>query len=167
MMNRRKVVGIHVGLVLCVILQACGASDLHKLNTTLDQAAATMNGAAKTNHSFYESGVYGPVGSEDAIKVRQKVATVIHEANERLIIAINLAKTLKPETFESGKLAILSALSESVAGLHVGNPKIDLVLQSIATVINQAVIIVSTFKASDLPRVLHALQNLKMEVIQV
>jgi hypothetical protein len=150
-----------------LILTGCGAGDLHQLNTTLDKAAAVMNGAAKSNHSFYESGIYGAVGSDGAIKMRQRVATVIHDANEKLILAIGVAKTLTPATFEGGKLQILAALSDAVSGLHVGNEKADLVLQAIAAVINQAVIIVSTFKASDLKRAMPYLQNLRMPEVAV
>jgi hypothetical protein len=152
-------------VVYSLVLTGCGAGDLHKLDTTLDRAAAVMNGAAKTNHSFYESGVYGTVGSDSAIKLRHKVATVLHDANEKLILAIGVAKTLTPATFEQGKLQILAALSDAVSGLHVGNPKIDLVLQAVATVINQVVVIVSTFKSADLRYAMPYIQRLQMQEV--
>ena len=153
---------ILIGIVLAAILsQACAANDLHRLKVNLDRAAVTLNAAAKTNHGFYESGVYGSVGSDEAIKMRQKVATVIHDANEKLIKALELAKNLKPGsgTFEGDKLQIILHLSEAAQQLHTGNPKIDLVLQAVALLINQAVVIIETLKSADLKYALPEIQN--------
>lgn len=129
---------------------ACGANDLHKLHDTLNKTARALNAAAKTNHSFYESGIYGVKGGDGAIKIRQKAATVIHGANEQLIVALNLAKGLTTETFESGKLGVLQALATAASGLTTGNMNIDLVLQSVATLINQAVVLVQAFQSQHL-----------------
>lgn len=148
---QRRRVAVALALTYVLTLQAaCGASTLSKLHDRLNQVAKSLNAAAKTNHSFYEGGVYGAVGSEPAIAIRAKAATAIHDANEKLILALNLAQQLTPATFEQGKLAVLSALADAAAGLHTGNQKIDLVLQSVATLINQAVVLIEAFKSADL-----------------
>lgn len=142
-----------------LLTSACGPSDLSKLHDSLNKAAKALNAAAKTNRSFYENGMYGTTGSESAVDVRQKAAKAIHDSNEKLIVALNLAKQLTPETFEQGKLQVLQALSEAAAGLKIGNQTVDLVLQSIATLINQAVAIISLFKSSQLQWVLPELKT--------
>lgn len=153
-------------LAFAIITQmACGANDLHKLHDVLNKAAKLENAAAKSNHAFYEGGIYGPVGSEGAIKIRQKAATVVHDSNEKLIVALNLAKSLTEATFEQGKLAVLQALAQAASGLTTGNQTIDLVLQSIATVINQAIVIVQAFRASDLPSVVPFIQSWQIQEV--
>lgn len=144
---------------------ACGASTLSKLHDSLNQAAKSLNAAAKTNHQFYEGGVYGAVGSDPAIAVRQKAATVIHDANEKLILALNLAQNLTAATFEQGKLAVLQALADAAAGLSAGNTKIDLILQSVATIINQAVVLIQAFKSAQLQYVLPEIRTWRMEAV--
>lgn len=160
-MNLRTMI-ITLFLAYSVFLTGCGPNDLHRLHTTLNNAARLENSAAKSNHQFYEQAVYGPVGSAVAIRIRQKAATAIHASNEYLIKALELAKVLTKETFEQGKLAVLQTLAQAAAGLRVGNQVIDLVLQSIATVINQAIVIVQAFQAKDLNRVLPFIQSLKL-----
>lgn len=144
---------------LVVTQASCGADDLSKLHDRLNQTAKALNAAAKTNRQFYDSGIYGAVGSSEAIKWRQKGAEAVGFANDKLIIALTLAKGLTKETFESGKLAVLQALSQAVASLHVGKQEIDLVLQGIATIINQAVVIIGAFKSADLRYVLPRIQT--------
>lgn len=134
--------------------QACGASTLSKLHDSLNKTAKALNAAAKTNRSFYESGIYGAVGSPEAIEWRQKGATAIGDANEKLIVALNLAKNLTAESFEIGKIGVLKALSEAAGKLSTGNQNIDLVLQSVALLINNAVVLIEAFKASHLPVVI-------------
>ena len=158
---------IAIFLVAAVLNQACGASTLSKLHDRLNQVAKSLNAAAKTNHAFYEGGVYGTVGSDGAIQIRQKAATTIHDANEKLILALNLAQQLTPATFEQGKLAVLSALADAAAGLHVGNQKIDLVLQSVATIINQAVVLIEAFKSADLRIVVPEIRTWQIAEVSV
>jgi hypothetical protein len=158
MLNRRT---IHTTALIAILIvtQACGANDLSRLHSELNRAAQVLNAAAKTNHQFYESGIYGPVGSEKAIKIRQSAATAINKSNEALIQALTLAKALTPETFEQGKLVVLQKLADAAAGLRIGNDQIDLVLQGVATAINAAVLILQTFKSSDLEYVLPRIQS--------
>lgn len=128
---------------------ACGPDSLEKLNTTLNQVAHALEAAVDTNGQLYEGGIYGAKGSVDAIRTRQKVATVIHTSNEYLIQALDITKGLTKATFEGSKLAILEKLSLAAQGLRMGQPTIDLVLQSVAALINQAVALVQLFNASD------------------
>jgi len=157
---------VPLALIYVLTLQAaCGASTLSKLHDTLNKTTKSLNAAAKTNHSFYEGGVYGAVGSAEAIAVRAKAATVIHDANEKLILALNLAQQLTAATFEQGKIAVLGALADAAAGLHTGNVKIDLVLQAVATLINQAVVIIEAFKSADLRIVLPEIRGWRLEAV--
>jgi hypothetical protein len=128
---------------------ACGPNTLEKLNTTLNQTAHALEAAIDTNGRLYEAGAYGAKGSPEAIAVRQRAARVVHDSNEYLIQAVDIAKTLTKETFEGSKIAILEKLSLAAAELSIGHPTIDLVLQSVATLINQAVAIAQLFKAAD------------------
>src|SRR5690349_8660594 len=70
---------------------ACSTSDVSKVKKKVADAAAILNTAAKSNRSLYQSGVYGTVGSPEAISKRQKVATVVHQANEYLSLAVERA----------------------------------------------------------------------------
>lgn len=144
---------------------ACGASTLSKLHDSLNKAAKSLNAAAKTNRAFYEGGIYGVTGSPEAIALRQRGATAIHDANEKLIAALTLAQGLTPATFETGKLGVLTALSQAVGLLKTGNQQIDLVLQSVALLINQAVVIIEAFQASHLPTVLPEIRTWRLEVV--
>src|SRR6185369_16728669 len=119
---RRIAITLALSYVL-VLNAACGASTLSKLHDTLNKTAASLNAAAKTNHSFYEGGVYGAVASPAAIATRQKAAAAIHDANEKLIVALNLAKGLTAATFEAGKLAVLQSLADAASLLHTGNDR--------------------------------------------
>lgn len=153
-------------LAFTIIFQAaCGPSTLSKLHDQLNKVAKSLNAAAKTNHSFYEGSVYGAVGSDAAIAIRAKAATVIHDANEKLILALNLAQQLTPTTFEQGKIAVLGALADAAAMLHTGNVKIDLVLQAVATLINQAVVLIEAFKSAQLRYVLPEIRTWRLEAV--
>ena len=153
-------------LIYVVMLQAaCGPSTLSKLHDSLNKVAKSLNAAAKTNHSFYEGGVYGAVGSASAIETRAKAATVIHDSNEKLILALNLAQQLTTATFAQGKIAVLGALADAAAGLHTGNVKIDLVLQSVAALINSAVVLIQGFQAVHLPYVLPEIRTWRLEAV--
>ena len=135
--------------VIAVTQTSCGPDTLEKLNTTLNKTAHALEAAIDTNGRLYATGAYGVTGSPGAIETRQKVARVIHDSNEYLIQATDIAKTLTKATFEGGKLAILEKLSLAATGLKVGHQTIDLVLQTVAALINQAVALAQLFKASD------------------
>jgi len=141
---------VGIGVTEVTLTQtACGPDSLEKLNTTLNQTAHALEAAVDTNGRLYEGGIYGLKGSPDAIKTRQRVATVIHTSNEYLIQALDITKGLTKATFEGSKLAILEKLSLAAQGLRIGQPTMDLVLQSVAALINQAVALAQLFKASD------------------
>lgn len=143
-----------VGVVTISVSQtACGPDTLEQLNTTLNKVAHALEAAIDTNGRLYEAGAYGVKGGPAAIQMRQRVATVIHGSNESLIQALNIAKGLTKETFEGSKLLILEKLSLAATGLTIGHPTIDLVLQSVAILINQAVAIAQLFKASDVKHI--------------
>lgn len=152
---------------LVVTQASCGPNDLSALHDRLNQAAKSLNAAAKTNRQFYDGGIYGLVGSAEAIEWRQKGATAIHFANEKLITALNLAKNLTKETFEQGKIGVLTALSQAVASLKTGKQEIDLVLQAVATIITQAVAIIGAFSSADLRYVLPRIQTWQLPEVQV
>jgi hypothetical protein len=154
-------------LTACLMFQACGAGTLSKLHDGLNKAAKSLNAAAKTNHQFYESGIYGPVGSEQAIHARQAGAKAIGAANDKLIIALGLAQSLTAETFQQGKLAVLATLAEAVAQLKTGNQNIDLVLAGVATIINSVVVLVQSFQARDLPQVLPIIKTWQLATVEV
>jgi len=132
---------------------ACGPDTLEKLNTTLNQVAHALEAAIDTNGRLYEAGAYGAKGSPEAIQMRQRVARVVNDSNEFLIQAVDIAKGLTKETFEANKLRILEKLSLAATGLTIGHATIDLVLQSVTTLINQAVAIAQIFKASDVKHI--------------
>lgn len=167
---KRKLLSLSVAVVMVIGslgLQGCGASDLSKLHDSLNRVARSLNAAAKTNRNFYENGIYGVTGSPVAIEWRQKGATAIHSANEKLILALNLAKQLTPETFEQGKLAVLQALAQASAGLNTGNANFDFVLVSIAALITQAVLLIEAFQSHQLKYVLPEIQTWKLEGVTV
>lgn len=149
------------GIVLLFVLsQACEAGNIRKFKQGLDKAAVTLNAAAKTNRSFYESGVYGTAGSPEAIQTRQKVAKAIHDSNEWLIKAIDKAKALKEgPSFEGDKLDILLSLSKAAANLKTGRAEIDLVLQSVALIISQSIAIIQALKSADVKYLVPRIQN--------
>lgn len=142
-----------VGVTASVSAVSCGPDTLEKLNTTLNQTAHALEAAVDTNGRLYEANAYGAKGSPEAIQMRQRVATVIHTSNEYLIQALDIAKGLTKETFEGSKLLILEKLSLAATGLKIGHATIDLVLQSVATLINQAVALAQLFKAGDVEHI--------------
>lgn len=141
---------------------ACGDSDLSKLHDILNKTAKSLEAAIDTNGRLYESAVYGAVGSEPAIALRKQVATAVDTSADYVIKALTIAKGLTKETFEQGKLAVLQELSKASIGLTIGHPMIDLVLQSVVGLINQAVAIVQLFQSSiirSLPRALPQIEK--------
>lgn len=128
---------------------ACSESDVSKVKKKVADAAAILNTAAKSNRSLYQSGVYGAVGSPEAISKRQKVATVIHQANEYLALALERAATLKADDLSIGKqdiVALLQKASTLLASLDVGNENIKLIITSAVTAINSAVTLTLAIK---------------------
>lgn len=166
---RRQQTAIAALVLLAVLSQACTPSSIHKFKQNLDKAAVVLNSGAKTNHALYEAGTYGTVGSAGAIETRQKVATAIHDANEWLIKAIEKAKLLKADStsFEGDKLDILLSLSKAAANLRTERPEIDIVLQSVALIINQAVVIIQSLKSADLKYVLPEIRNWQIARVEV
>lgn len=152
-----------VGAGASVTTTACFGSPgtLSKLHDTLNKTAKSFEAAIDTNGRLYEGGIYGPVGSVEAIAIRKRVAAFIVEGATHLITALNIAKGLTKETFEGGKLAVLEALSRSVTSIGIaGNRTMDLILQATVGLINNAVVIIQAFNASvvdDLPKALPAI----------
>lgn len=169
-MKTHKRIATSFLLVAAIISQtACGKGDIRKFKQGLDKAAVVLNSAAKANRNFYESGVYGAVGSPGAIETRAKVATSVHTANEWLIKAIEKAKLLKADavSFEGDKLDILLSLSKAMTSLKTGRVEIDLVLQSVALIINQSVAIIQALKSADVKYILPEIQNWQIARVEV
>lgn len=130
---------------------ACSSSDVSKVKKKVADAAAILNTAAKSNRSLYQSGMYGTVGSADAIAKRQKVATVIHQANEYLSLAVERAANMTASDLEVGKSNIVNLLQQAttvLASLNIDNENIRLVLQSAVTAINAAVTLTLAIKGA-------------------
>lgn len=128
---------------------ACSASDVSKIKKKVADAAVILNSAAKSNRSLYQTGVYGTTGSPEAISKRQKVATVIHQANEYLSLAVERAANLQATDLETGKMDIVRLLQEAVTvlnGLNIDNQNIKLILTSAVTAINTAVTLTLAIK---------------------
>lgn len=146
----------HLAILLAVAIVAysgygfaCSASDVSKVKKKVADAAAILNTAAKSNRSLYQSGVYGTVGSPDAIAKRQKVATVVHQANEYLSLAVERAANLQPSDLNAGKQDIVKLLQQAIGvinSLNIDNENIKLVLTSAVTAINAAVTITLAIK---------------------
>lgn len=146
-LNRSRSMAVSLILV-CALLgftvpqTACGPSDVHAVKVKLNDASKILNTAAKSNHDLYESHVVD-------LAARQKVATAIHAANDGLIDALNVAKGITASNVAGGKAQILQILQTAASALsaaHIGNDKIDLVIQAAAALINDAVILVTALK---------------------
>ena len=155
-------ISVMAGVTAITVTQtACGeGDDLSQLSDVLNKTAKALNAAIDTNGSLYEGGIYGPKGSADAIHMRQRVAKVIGDSNEYLIQALTISKGLTRATFEGSKVAILGKLSLAAQGLKIGHQTVDLVLQTVATLINQAVAIVQLFNASVVDHMKYALPKI-------
>lgn len=149
--RRNKVAAVVLALALLapITQTACEGNDLEKLHDALNKTAKALEAAIDTNGRLYAGGIYGAVGSPEAIQMRQRVAKVIGDSNEYLIQALTIAKGLTKATFEGSKIAILEKLTLAASGLRIGHQTVDLVLQTVATLINQAVAIVQLFNAGD------------------
>ena len=152
--TRRNIVRL---LVVALIVSgsygfACSESDVSKVKKKVADAAAILNTAAKSNRPLYQSGTYGAVGSPEAISKRQRVATVVHQANEYLALAVERAANLQPSDLEAGKANIVNLLNQAVgvlSSLNIDDENIRLVLQSAVTVINTAVTLTLAIKGGD------------------
>lgn len=130
---------------------ACSANDVSKVKKKVADAAAILNTAAKSNRSLYQSAAYGAVGSPEAITKRQRVATVIHQANEYLSLAVERAANLQAGDLEIGKSNIVGLLQQAVGvlnSLNIDNENIRLVLQSATAAINAAVTLTLAIKGA-------------------
>lgn len=161
-------IGIATGVTAIAVTQtACGPSDLSKLHDILHKTARTLDAAIDTNGKLYEQGFYGKVGSVEAVAKLHRGAQIIKDAAIHLKTALTLAQGLTKETFEAGKLAVLDALSKSMASMPTtGAQTLDLVLQGVATLISQAVAIVQLFQASDIPNIRRIHPELKDHIRQ-
>lgn len=118
---------------------ACSSSDVSKVKKKVDQAASILLTAAKSNRELYRSGSYGTVGSPNAIATRQKVATAIHDANEYLSDAVELAAQLQPGMNGQAVVGLLVKAAQELAHARIGNDKIDVLIQSAVAAINSAI----------------------------
>ena len=128
---------------------ACSASDVSKVKKKVADAAAILNTAAKSNRSLYQSGTYGAVGSPEAIAKRQKVATVVHQANEYLSLAVERAANLQAGDLNVGKqdiVGLLQKATEVLNSLNIDNQNIKLIITSAVTTINAAVTLTLAIK---------------------
>ncbi len=65
-----------------------------QLLLNVNQSAKGMLAAVTINSALYEEGFYGEKGSPEAIRLRQKIASAIHSANEQLIEVITMTANL-------------------------------------------------------------------------
>lgn len=118
---------------------ACNESDVSKVKKKVDQAASILLTAAKSNRELYRSGVYGVTGSPESIATRQKVAKGIHDANEYLSDAVELAANLQPGMSGQAVIDMLAKAAAELTRTHIGNDRIDVILQSAIAAINSAI----------------------------
>ena len=136
-------------ILLALMSQAACDTSVHKIKVKLNEAAKILHAAAQSSHDLYEAGVYGPKGTAPAIEMRQNVATAIGKANDALIQALNVAKTLKADSVEPGKTELLKILAQAIAALstiHTGNQKVDVAIQASAALINNAIVLITALK---------------------
>lgn len=149
MIQRKHHIAVSILVLAAIFNQACGPNDVSKVKKKVADAAAILNTAAKSNRSLYQSAAYGAVGSPEAIAKRQKVATVIHQANEWLSMAVERAATLTANDLPTGKADIVKLLQQAstvLAQLNIGNQQIQLVLSTAVAAINAAVTLTLAIK---------------------
>jgi hypothetical protein len=125
---------------------ACSSSDVSKIKKHVDQAASILLTTAKSNRELYQSGVYGATGSPEAIATRQKVARGIHEANEYLSDAVELAAQLQPGMSGQAVVDLLTKAVQELAHTKIGNDKIDVLIQSAVASLNTAIALSQSLK---------------------
>jgi hypothetical protein len=135
------------GVVGVAVTQtACDEKDVHKVKVKVDQSATILNTAAKSNRELYRSGVYGAAGSLEAIATRQKVAKGIHEANEYLSEAVEVAARLQPGMNGREVFDLLTKAVQELVHVRVGKDQIDVLIQSAVTAINSAILLAQAIK---------------------
>jgi len=147
---QRKFVSVALMLTLFVAF-GCSPNDVSKVKKKVADAAAILNTAAKSNRSLYQSGVYGALGSPEAIAKRAKAATVIHQANEYLSLAVERAANLTASDLPTGKTDIVKLLQQAITvlnSLNIDNENIKLILTSATTAINAAITLTLAIKGS-------------------
>lgn len=163
MRTTRKLIAIPI-LVLAIFLQGCGPSTTKELKSDLNKAAALLNAAAKENRLLYQQRVFG----DRALEIRKKVAGAIGDANDALSVALAVAKGMTPGTLTMDKAQILDLLGQvvnSLAAVHVGDDRIDLLLQAVAASVNSAIVLVQALKSVDLRYVTPELRGYSLPVV--
>lgn len=152
---------------LTVTQTSCGANDLSSLHDILNKTAKALDTAIDTNGKLYEQGFYGRAGSVEAVAKLHRGAQIIKDAALHLKTALTLAQGLTKETFEAGKLGVLDALSKAMTSMpDTGSQTLDLILESVGTLITQAVAIVQLFQSSDLRDIRFASPKIKDHIRQ-
>lgn len=143
----------HLALMLTISLIAytssgfaCSSSNVSKVKQKVDQAASILLTAAKSNRELYRTGTYGTTGSPEAIAVRQKVAKGIHDANEYLSDAVELAAQLQPGMSTQAVVDLLLKATQELAHTKIGKEQIDVLLQSAIASINTAIALTQALK---------------------
>ena len=128
---------------------ACSESDVSRVKKKVTDATAILNTAAKSNRSLYQTGTYGAVGSPEAIDKRQRVATVVHQANEYLSLAVERAANLQASDLDVGKADIVALLQKAAGvlnSLNIANNDIKLLIAGATAAINSAVTLTLAIK---------------------
>ena len=149
MIQQRRQLAILLAVTIAAYTSAgfaCSSSDVHKIKVKVDQAASVLLTTAKSNRELYRTGVYGVTGSPQAIATRQKVAKGIHEANEYLSDAVELAATLQPGMSGQTVIDLLNKAVAELVATRIGNDKIDVLIQSAVTAINSAILLANGLK---------------------
>lgn len=136
-------------LIFSGLSVGCGGNNVHDFKVDLNKSAATLNAAAKENRTLYELKVFGA----NALAIRQKAAKGIYLANESLIVALDVAKNMNAQTFTGDKLQILTLLGQAVSELataHIGDARVDALLQAAAATINSVIVVVTALSHADL-----------------
>lgn len=152
--RNRKVVALGLILALSsvtVTQTSCDENDVSKVKKKVADAAAILNTAAKSNRELYRSGAYGVVGSPQAIEKRQRGATVIHQGNEYLSLAVERAAKLQPGDISVGKTDIVALLQKAVGvlnTLNVESENLRLLIAGAVASINSAVTLTLAIKGN-------------------
>lgn len=147
--TRRRQLALLLTLTLIVYSVsgfACSSSDVSKVKKKVDQAASILLTAAKSNRELYRSGAYGALASLEAIAKRARVAKGIHDANEYLSDAVELAAQLQPGMSGQAVLDLLVKAASELAATKIGDDRIDVVIQSAIAAINSAILIAKELK---------------------
>jgi hypothetical protein len=139
-------------LCLSLVLAGCGPQSIHKIKQELNVVTGSADAAVKANHTSYESGLYGPVGSDKAVAIRVKNATFINSVLVPISIAVEVSRSMTAANFSGSKAQIIQLLQTAVAAAlqhPTGNPDIDLAVQAIAASLNTALLVIQSLTAID------------------